>query len=642
MALLSVSNAAVRFGGVPLFEGITFQVERGERWAVIGRNGSGKTTLMSLVEGRRDPDTGVIARASGLRIAVMDQYRDLGGAGTVWDAAARGFAEVFALEHRLQEQLDAMAAAGDHVTQAMLDRYGHDLERFEQAGGYAASARVDAVLTGLGFDPVAARDRDVATLSGGERGRLALASQLAAPADLLILDEPTNHLDLATSRWLESYLREIDEAVLLISHDRAFLAAVVDHVLHIEGGTAVAYDAGYHDFIRQRNERRLALERAVRKQDARIAAEEDFIRRNIAGNNSAQAKGRRRRLERVERLSPPPGDDGTMSVAFRAGTRGGDQVLVADRLEVAVGDRTLVAPWSGILRRGDVVGLIGPNGAGKSTFLRTVLGLRPPASGEVRVMPSVDVAYYRQDLGDVNLDSTLYDLIAHRRPTWTRGQVQGHLGRFDFSGAEVLRKAGSLSGGERARVALALMMLQDANLLVFDEPTNHLDVESIEALEDALEEYDGTVLLVSHDRALLESLTTRIWSIENGVLHDYPGGYSDWEQDRERRAVEQRKLEAERAAAVAERERRQRESKRDVAPQRSKPRVSVEDLEARITALESELANIAGRLADPALYGSVDGHAAAAELGREQRRLNAELEQVMAEWEAAIEAQSSS
>lgn len=630
MALLSVSNAAVQFGGVPLFKGITFQVERGERWAVVGRNGSGKTTLMAVVEGHREPDDGVVARATGLRVAVMDQYRDLGGAGTVWDAAARGFAELFALEHRLQEQLDAMATAGDAVTQAMLDRYGHDLERFEQGGGYAASARVDAVLSGLDFDPVAARERDVATLSGGERGRLALASQLAAPADLLILDEPTNHLDLATSRWLEAYLREIDEAVLLISHDRAFLAAVADHVLHLEAGSAVAYDVGYHEFIRQRAERRMALERAVKKQDAKLAAEEDFIRRNIAGNNSSQAKGRRRRLDRVERLSPPPGEDGTMNVAFRAGSRGGDQVLVAEKLAVAVEGRPLVAPWSGTLRRGDVVGLVGPNGAGKSTFLRTVLGLRAAASGSVRVMPSVDVAYYRQDLGDVNLEESLYDLIAHRRPMWTRGQVQGHLGRFGFSGAEVLRKAGSLSGGERARVALALMMLEDANLLVFDEPTNHLDVESIEALEDALDEYEGTVLLVSHDRALLDSLTTRIWSIDGGVMHDFPGGFADWELDQARRKVEQEQRAAQARSAAKPTPRSTKP-----APTAKPPRVDVAALEGRVTELEAALADVEQRLADPALYASTDGHATATALAADQQRLRDELEQALAAWAAA-------
>lgn len=633
MTLLSVSGAAVRFGHTTLFERITFTVSRGERWGIIGRNGSGKTTLMELIQGRRDPDEGAIARSPGLRIAVMDQYRDLGGAETVWAAAARGFTDLFALEHALHEQMHAMSAAGESVTEAMLNRFAHDQERFERAGGYEATARVDAVLAGLGFDPEAARTRDVATLSGGERGRLSLAGQLAAPADLLILDEPTNHLDLATARWLEGYLKDLDEAVLLISHDRAFLASVADHVLHLEGGTAVGYEGGWDSFLTQRAERRLALERAIRKQDAKIAAEEDFIRRNIAGQKSSQAKGRRRRLERVERLSPPPGSDGVMAVAFAAGSRGGDQLLVADKLRVAIEERELIAPWSGILRRGDVVGLVGGNGAGKSTFLGTILGHRPVDGGAVRMMPSVEVAHYRQDLGDVDPDETLYDLVAHRRAMWTRGQIQGHLGRFDFTGDAVLRRAGTLSGGERARVALALMMLEQANLLVFDEPTNHLDVESIEALEDALSDYDGTVLLVSHDRALLDALCTRIWSIEEGVLHDFPGGYADWHLDREQRA---------RLASASRRQERVTErsaqpaSARDVAKAdataRRRDERLLEEAEQRVVRLESELASVEGALADPDLYGGAEGMVRAHELTTRRSALQSELETAFATW----------
>ena len=415
MTLIAASGLAVVFGSDTLIENVTFTVAAGDRWGVVGRNGSGKSTLMQLVTGARQPDRGSVARAQGLRIAVMDQYRDFGDAVTVWDAAARGFDHLFELERDLARQTEAMGAAGEAVTEAMLDRYSHDLERFEHAGGYAASSRVDAVLEGLGFEPIDARTRDVATLSGGERGRLALAGQLAAPADLLILDEPTNHLDIATARWLEGYLKSIDEAVMLISHDRAFLNAVADHMLHLEAGSAVAYDVGYAGFVAQRAERRAAATRAFRKQDSKIAAEEDFIRRNIAGGNSAQAKGRRRRLERVPRLSPPPGEEGTMSVAFTAGDRGGDQVLVAEKVAMSVEGRELLKPWSGILRRGDVIGLIGPNGAGKSTLLRTLLGERKADGGVVRLMPASQVAYYRQDLSDVDPSSTLYDLIAIRR-----------------------------------------------------------------------------------------------------------------------------------------------------------------------------------------------------------------------------------
>ena len=628
MALISASDLAVSFGADPLFTGISFQIERGERWGVVGRNGTGKTTLMQLITAERQPDQGVVSRVAGTRIAVMDQYRELGGALTVWDAAAQGFADLLQLEHDLAAQAHAIGDAGDGTTPEMLDRYSHDLERFQHAGGYAAEARVDAVLAGLGFDPVAARTRAVTTLSGGERGRLALAGQLAAPADLLILDEPTNHLDLATARWLEAYLRDIDEAVLLISHDRAFLDAVVDHVLHFEGGTANVYEGNYQRFIAQRAERRMALQRAVRKQDARVAAEEDFIRRNIAGQKSSQAKGRRRRLERMPRLSPPPGSDGAMAVAFASSERGGDQLLVTDRLEVRIGARQLLKPWSGILRRGDIVGLIGPNGAGKTTLLKTLIGERPADGGNIRLMPSISVAYYRQDLGDVDLSASLYDLIAARRPMWNRGQIQGHLGRFDFSGSEVQRRASSLSGGERARVALAVMMLSDVNLLVFDEPTNHLDVESIEALEDALEEYEGTVILVTHDRALLTALATRIWSLDNATLTDYPGSFAEWEADvaAKRLGPTPDKVDARRGDPPKRRS--------DASRRRSAERLQA-DAEAGVARCEAELARVERELTDPALYRRADATEAVQALTAARDVARAALDAAFVAWEAA-------
>jgi ATP-binding cassette, subfamily F, member 3 len=636
MTVVSLNDAGVAFGGTPLFAGISGQIFRGERWGLIGRNGAGKTTLASLLIGTRQPDTGSVSRMSGCRVAVMDQYRDFGEADTVWQAAARGFGDLYALEQSLAEQVEAIGVAGEAVTPQMLERYGEDLERFERLGGYAADARVDAVLEGMGFDPVAARTQSVVHLSGGERGRLALAGQLAAPADLLILDEPTNHLDIATARWLEGYLRDLDEAVVIISHDRAFLEATVNHVLHLEGGTAYVYECGYRAFVEQRAERRMALERAVKKQQAMIAAEEDYIRRNIAGGNSSQAKGRRRRLERLPRLAGPSGDQGVMSVAFEAADRGGDQVLVAEKVELRIGDRVLLRPWSGILRRGEVVGLVGPNGAGKSTLLATLLGERRPDGGDVRLMPSIAVAWYRQDLSDVDPQASLYDLIADRRPLWTRGQIQGHLGRVGFSGDSVLRKAGTLSGGERARMALALMMLARANLLVFDEPTNHLDVESIEAIEDAIEAFDGTVLLVSHDRALLDALTTRIWAYEGGRLEDFPGSYSEWEQAKADRAA---------AAKVAEREAAKARDKASkpaapaVSPAATQQRVdrAVEAVETEISVLEARLTQLDAELADPALYdGTTRGGDRARRLVAQRDSARVALAEAMARWESLV------
>ena len=558
----------------------------------------------------------------------------------MWEAAAGAFGDLRALERSLEEQSAAMAEAGERCTPRMLARYDRDLERFDREGGYTLAARIDAVLDGLGFDPDVARSRPLDSLSGGERGRLGLAQQLVEPADILLLDEPTNHLDIETTRWLEDYLRRLDETVLVISHDRAFLQAVVDHVFHIESGTGVSYAGDYEDFLRQRAERRLSQQRMFAKQSRTIAAEEDFIRRNIAGQNSAQAKGRRRRLERVNRLSPPPGEDGAMALRLSADERGGDQVVAAEHVHLAVEGRTLLEDFSARVIRGDVLGLVGPNGAGKSTLLRTLAGERAPDGGAIRIPDSVRIAHYRQDLAQVPPDESLYDIINALRPAWGRGQVQGHLGRFGFSGDSVLRKAGSLSGGERARVALAMMMLSGANLLVFDEPTNHLDVESIEALEDAIEEYDGTVILVSHDRALLRGLTTRTWILHDERITDFPGGFAEWETVSAERAHA-----AAVAAAESESLRRVKDRKQTRRPDDDRRRGEVsakKTAERAVAAAEAEVAEWEGRVSElraelenPDLYLTADGAIRAGAIGRTLEEARAELERVFAIWEAA-------
>jgi ATP-binding cassette subfamily F protein 3 len=523
----------------------------------------------------------------------------------------------------------------------MLARYDRDLERFEREGGYTLAPRIDAVLHGLGFDPDRARTQPLAGLSGGERGRVGLAQQLVSPADILLLDEPTNHLDLETTGWLEEYLAGLDATVLLISHDRAFLQAVVDHVLHLEAGTAVPYGGDYDTFVWQRIERRLAQQRAFDKQARVIASEEDFIRRNIAGQNSAQAKGRRRRLARVSRLSAPAGEEGTMALKLEAGSRGGDQVLVLDQVRVAIGDRVLLERFSAAVRRGDVVGLVGPNGAGKTTLIKAIVGERPTEGGEVRIPSSVEVAHYRQDLAQVPPDRSLYDLISDLRPAWGRGPIQGHLGRFGFSGDSVLRMTGTLSGGERARVALAMVMLSGANLLVFDEPTNHLDVESIEALEDAIEAFDGTVILVSHDRALLRALTTRTWVLHSSRITDFPGGFEEWELASAERAhaaaVAASEEESLRRVHERKQTRRTQQTQKLEAASERNARLALEKAETRVTDCEARLSAIRAQLEDPAVYATHEGAARAQVLGKELEIARLELDRAYAEWEAASE-----
>jgi ATP-binding cassette subfamily F protein 3 len=643
MTQISVGGAGVDFGATTLFRDISFTVSAGERWGIVGRNGTGKTTLFRLLTGALEPTHGTVTRQSGLTVSLLGQHRDYGEATTVWEAAAGPFADLLALERSLAEQADALATTHD---KAALERYGRDLERFEREGGYTVAPRVDAVLQGLGFDAVQSRTRPLDQLSGGERGRVGLARQLVAPSDVLLLDEPTNHLDLETTRWLEQYLQETDRTVILISHDRAFLAAVVDHVLHFEGDTAFAYAGSYESFVQQRQERRLAQQRAFDKQQKVIAAQADYIARNIAGQNSRQAKGRRKLLERLPRLGAPVGEQGTMALRLEVSERGGDQVAVAERLRIAVGDRVLIDDFTGRIMRGDRLGIVGPNGAGKSTLLKALVGERAPDGGELRVGNSIRVAYYDQQLAQVPLDETLYDLIHDLRPQWERRLIQGHLGRFGFSGDEAQRRAATLSGGERARVALAMLMLSHANLLVLDEPTNHLDVETIEVLEDAIEGYEGTVILVSHDRAMLRALANRVWVLHDTHITTFDGTFAEWEVA---------SAEREHAAAVraAEREalRRVEEKKRtarrettgapDMRRQLREARARTERIEQEVAALEQQVETLTRTLEDPGLYTKPGGVEEAHQLGARLDSLRKQLDEALAAWEeqtAALEA----
>jgi ATP-binding cassette subfamily F protein 3 len=638
---LSLSDIAVEFGATTLFHDVTFTVGKGDRWGIVGRNGSGKTSLFKIITGTLTPARGAMARTPGLRVSLLDQHRDFGAAVSVWDAAALPYAPVMALELSLAEQAAQLAELGERAPATLLEQYGHDLERFAHEGGYTFHARVDAVLQGLAFDAEESKTRRVATLSGGERGRVGLAAQLVAPADLLLLDEPTNHLDLETTAWLQEYIRELDETVIVISHDRAFLDEIADHVLHLEGGTAETYRGGYSSFVQQRAERRLALERQVDQQRKMIAKEEDYIRRNLAGQNTSQAKGRRKRLDRLPRLTPPPGSGGTMELRLEISERGGDRVISAEALTIAIGNRTLVRDFSATANRGDVIALVGPNGAGKTTLIQTLIGEREAQGGAVKLGGSVTPAYFRQDHDKLPLDSSLYEVIENLRPLWTRGAIQNHLGCFGFSGEEVFRSTRTLSGGERSRLALAVIVLQRANLLVLDEPTNHLDVESIEAIEDAIEDYDGTVLLVSHDRALLRELATRVWAFDGDRLVDFGGTFVDWERQLRDAALARRA-----ADAIASDARRGQEKLRargnaaaeqkDQAARRAAKKTA-DNAERAVHDLERKVAELRRALNDPDLY---DGSAAkakqAGKLDKELTAAQRALDDALARWAEVV------
>ena len=638
MSLLSLSDIAVEFGATTLFNGVTFTVGKGDRWGIVGRNGSGKTSLFKIITGTLTPVRGAVARMPGLKVSLLDQHRDFGGAVSVWDAAALPYAPVMALEISLAEQAAKLAELGERAPAALLEQYGHDLETFAHEGGYTFHARVDAVLQGLAFDAEESKTRRVATLSGGERGRVGLAAQLVAPADLLLLDEPTNHLDLETTAWLQEYIRDLDETVIVISHDRAFLDEIADHVLHLEGQTAYTYRGGYSSFVQQRAERRLALERQVDQQRKMIAKEEDYIRRNIAGQNTSQAKGRRKRLDRLPRLTPPPGSGGTMELRLEISERGGDRVIAAENAHRR--DRRPHAR-ARLLRdreprrrdRARRPERRGQDHAHQDAARRARTAGRRGEARRLRVA-RVFPSGPRQASArcePVRSDRESPPALDARR------EFKITSGCFGFSGEEVFRSTRTLSGGERSRLALAVIVLQRANMLVLDEPTNHLDVESIEAIEDAIEEYEGTVLLVSHDRALLRELATRVWAFNGDRLVDFGGTFVDWERQLKDAALAKRASDAVASDARKEQEKiRARGNaaaeQKDQAARRAEKKAA-DNAERAVHDLEQKVAELRRALDDPDLY---DGSAAkakhAGKLDKELAAAQRSLDDALAQW----------
>jgi ATP-binding cassette subfamily F protein 3 len=601
MTLVRLQDAGKQFGDRWVLRNVSFTVGQGDRWGIVGRNGVGKTTLFRMITGDDDTTEGEVWRHPGLRFTLMRQNRGERSDTTIHEAAMEPFAELVEMEHRLHHDMERLATvpAGSPEADRLLQAYDRHMDEFRRRGGYEMRARADATLEGLGF-PQDTWAKPIRALSGGELGRLRLVQTLLAEPDVLLLDEPTNHLDLRSTEWLEEYLRGYPGTVLVVSHDRVFLERLADHILHLEEGTAYPYTGNFDAFLLQREERRAVQQKQFERQQAQIARTEDFIRRNLAGQKTKQAKSRRTLLSRLDRVSAVSGDERAMALNFGETARSGGTVMRIDGVQCAYGDRVLFAPFSGEVSRTERIAILGPNGCGKSTLMRVLAGVAQPARGSVVLGTGVKTAYYRQDFTHLNPDHRIRDEVALVAPRITTQELRSHLGRFLFSGDDAESRVGDLSGGEQARVALAKITLEKANLLLLDEPTNHLDLESREALEEALEGFDGTVILISHDRAFLSATSTRVWGFNGDRFEDFAGGFDEW--------VEHTKRRAEAAAAPAARA----SSAPSAAPARPTTGLSkneqrrrereMERLEADIAALETRIAELETALADPALY----------------------------------------
>jgi ATP-binding cassette subfamily F protein 3 len=586
VAVLIASNLRKELAGTPLFDGVSFKVERRDRVALAGPNGAGKTTLLRALVGQTELQGGELAFQKGTRAALHDQRPPLERDLTLDEYVLGGAADLVAAEADLR-RLEAAMAGGEH-DQATLRRYSEAQARLEHAGGYAWRERTASVVRGLGFsdDDLA---RPLETFSGGELTRASLARALGGDPDLLLLDEPTNHLDVESLEWLERELQTLDAAIILVAHDRWFLEAVTNAVLELDHGRSTYFPGAWHVWRREKAARLADAIKTSARQAEELERLERFVERfRYNARKAKQAQSRVKRIERLQanRVVVPSSRRRTLGFEFIKPARSGRTVVEARDLVIQAGDKPLLADASFAIERGEHVALIGPNGSGKTTLLETLLGRRPPVSGTVRLGHGVEAAYFSQH--EIELDERGSVLQATQGATGLqRPDAQNLLGRFLFSGWDEHEKpVAALSGGERRRLALALVVASGANFLVLDEPTNHLDLESREALEAALDAFPGTVLLVSHDRALLDAIAERTLAIEHGTLKSYAGGWAEYTRRRDELA----------APEPSEPEPKQAKPR----PARAKPKRAneLELIEAQIAEGEQRVADLENQLAD--------------------------------------------
>lgn len=670
MSLITVSSLSKSFGAEDIFSNISFSVAKGARLALVGPNGIGKTTLLRILAGHEEPSTGTVTRARNLRVGYLSQEADFELKGTLWDVCLEPFADLVRMQSEL-EKLEADMSDPAKRDDA-LERYGTLQHTFEQRGGYLYPVRIKQVVTGLGFDQDDLQ-MSLDHLSGGQRTRAHLARLLLSSPDLLLLDEPTNHLDISAVEWLEGYLSQWEGAAVIVSHDRYFLDHACNALLEMAPSGAEYYRGNYSTYLQERENRWQHRFEVFESEKEKLLKELEYIKKNISGQNTLQAKGKLKRLtrvvqaieqvgmdsvtssnwsqldvetttspfsveeaeRRVRALRPPQRTMPDLGLHLRSTRRSGDLVIRTRNLKVGYPaedgqpEKFLFSAPDIELRRRDCAALIGPNGAGKSTFLKMILGQLAPLEGEVILGASLQVGYFAQAHEGLDPEKTVLEEILEQSPGMLPHQARDYLGKYLFSGDDAFKKVSMLSGGERGRLALAKLALQDTNLLLLDEPTNHLDIPSQEVLQSTLDAYLGTILLVTHDRYLVDALATQIWEInpDESQMTVFNGTYSQMKEAREKEAARaavqaagkidsrQSNVEARRAKSKETKEERRRIAQ-------------LQQLENAIAELEAKLANLSAQLESPFVQP-----AEAARLGTEYERVQREMDAKLDEWE---------
>lgn len=580
--LFRLSDIHKSYSGHEILRGVTFQVNPSEKIGLVGRNGAGKTTVFRTITGEEAADSGDVIKINNLRLGLLQQHVDFSENETVHTAALSAFKRIHDIEAEMR-RLEAEMA--HNASDEVLGRYSELQTEFEAADGFSYAARAEAILLGLGF-PKETWELETKNLSGGQKNRLGMARLLLSSPDVLLLDEPTNHLDVQAVEWLENFLTNYDKTYVIISHDRYFLDRTTNKIIEIENGRAVSYKGNYSQFLVEREERREIQRREYENQQSYIKNTEAFVRKNLEGQKTKQAKSRRNMLQRLERVEAVVADKPQGNFNLKKVERAGQNILTVEELAIGYGEKVLARNINFTLTRGEALGVIGGNGTGKTTFLKTVLGNQREIAGKIIWGTKTDIGYYSQNLEDLDPRNEVIQELRRVAPSADNGELRSFLARFLFSGEDVFKQVSTLSGGEKGRLALAKLIYSNKNVLILDEPTNHLDIPSREALEDALDAYQGTIITVSHDRFFLDKIATQIFSFEpDGSVEVFDGNYSefhDWQNRKQPAASSQLSVKPVPVAAATDAEPMPANNSTLSKNQRQR-------IESRIAAIETEI-----------------------------------------------------